>query len=278
MGTTTVKRGAGRASHAERTNRHAQRTPLPPKPGQVEAARAAQDELQAAKSMERLVGHREAASPNGDGTDDRSKAKGAAFAAKAVAAGWEVAKAIVGGTAEVTATRGPETIVIAWKDGVFQYPSSFYGYGDRNTKPRNASGAEKLLHRTPEDAAREASKVASNRHFRKAEPQDLTVQIESARKALPFDPELATDEEISGILAGQALVWYNRLSRGQESAIVGRSGIRITQLPDGQRVITFCCPATGYRSCLVTAILKVGRGRANVTKGLPMQSVAVEVE
>jgi len=37
--TNYVKRGAGRATHAEKTNRHAQRTPLPPKPGQVEAAK-----------------------------------------------------------------------------------------------------------------------------------------------------------------------------------------------------------------------------------------------
>jgi Rho termination factor, N-terminal domain len=37
--TTTVKRGAGRPAAAEKTNRHAQRTPLPPKAGVVEDAR-----------------------------------------------------------------------------------------------------------------------------------------------------------------------------------------------------------------------------------------------
>ena len=92
---------------------------------------------------------------------------------------------------------------------------------------------------------------------------------------LPFDPALATDEEICGVLAGQAVVWYNRLSRGQESAIVGRKGARITQLPDGQRVVHFCCPATGYRSLLATSILKVGRGQRSTTKGQETETVEV---
>ena len=68
------------------------------------------------------------------------------------------------------------------------------------------------------------------------------------------------------MLTGQALQWYNRISRGTESAMVGRKGPRMSLTPDGQRVVTFCCPATGYRSCLVSAILKVGRGRHR-TKG-----------
>lgn len=271
--TTTVKKGANRATAAARTNRHAQRTPLPPKPGVVEMAR---------EEMELIPGYRspeeeKAASSNVEGLDDRSLTKARAFADKAAGLGWTVAKAIVGGAAEVTATRGPETIVQAWTAGVWQYPSSFYGYGDRNTKPRNASGAAQLLSRQPDDAAAEASKVASNRHFRKAEPKDVLEKLGTAQKRLPFDPELAPDEEICGILAGRALTWYNRLSRGQESAIVGRRGVRLTRLPDGQRVANFCCPATGYRSCLVTSILKVGRGKPINSKGA-LEVVAVEVD
>jgi len=271
MATTTVAKGANRAAANARTKKHSQQTMLPPRPGDVEAA---------AGLIADWVNHGagikardEAASSNGERPDDRSVGKARAFADKAVALGWEVSKAIVGGAAEVTAIRGVETIVQAWSNGVWDYVTSFYGYGDRTTKPRNASGASKLLERSPEDAAVEASKVASNRHFRKAEPKDISVKLEEARRALPFDPELSTDEEVCGTLAGRALVWYNRLSRGQESAIVGRKGIRITLLPDGQRVANFCCPATGYRSCLVTAILKVGRGRS--AKG---ETAAVEVD
>jgi hypothetical protein len=39
--TTTVKRGAGRPAATEKSNRHAQRTPLPPKPGTVQGAKDA---------------------------------------------------------------------------------------------------------------------------------------------------------------------------------------------------------------------------------------------
>jgi hypothetical protein len=265
--TTNVPKGANRASAAARTRKHAQRTLLPPKPGVVAEAREAIAEAAAS-----------APSSNAEALDDRSVGKARAFAAKAGELGWSVLKEVRGGAAEVTVTRGSETVVQAWRGGVWQYDASIYAYGDRTTKPRNASGAIKLLGRSEVAASAEASKVQTNRHFRKAEPKDIQQTLEKAQRALPFDPELATDEEISGILAGQALVWYNRIGRSNDSAIVGRSGVRITYLPDGQRVANFCCPVTGFRSCLVTAILKVGRGRSLVTKGSPTEgSALVEV-
>lgn len=267
MATTTANKHGLRAAATERRNRHAQRTPLPPKPGVVEEAREAIEEAQAL-----LV---DAAQ-----SDDRSHSKAQAFAEKAAAAKWDVSLDASAHGVELTATRGAETIVQAWSDGVWQYPASFYAHGDRNTKPRNASGAAKLLLRSPEDAAAEAGKVASNRHFRKSEPKDITVKLEEAKRHLPFDPATAPDEIILATLTGQAVVWYNRLSRGQESAIVGRKGVRLTVAPDGERIATFCCPATGYRSCRVSAILRVGRGRPR-TRGESQAAggvQAVEVE
>jgi hypothetical protein len=263
--TTNVPKGAGRAAATARTRKHAQRTPLPPKPGAIEDARMVLDFARGVQD----------ASSNGEATDDRSLTKAQAFAVKAVALDWKAVISPVGGAVEVTATRGAETVVQAWSGGVWQYDASIYAYGDRTTKPRNASGALKLLSRSEADASAEASKVVSNRSFRKAEPKDITVTLEKAQRTLPFDPELATDEEISGVMAGQAVVWYNRIGRSNESAIVGRSGVRITRLPDGQRVANFCCPVTGFRSCLVTALLKVGRGKSLVTAG--SQTAAVEV-
>jgi hypothetical protein len=260
MATTTANKHGLRKAAQERTNRHAQRTPLPPKPGQV---------ADAAELIAEWVTHGDeikAAESHGDAPDVRSWGKAQEFARKAGEAKWEVALEPQGEAVELTATRGAEVIVQAWTHGVWQYPSSFYAHGDRNTKPRNASGAAKLLTRSPEDAAAEAGKVASNKHFRKAEPKDITVKLEEAQRHLPFDPALAPDELILATLTGQALQWYNRISRGTETAMVGRKGVRLTVTPDGERVVTFCCPATGYRSCLVTAILKVGRGR-RITKG-----------
>lgn len=272
--TTKASKHGLRAAAAERSKKHAQRTPLPPRPGQVEAA---------AELLEEWVNHNaetdrmeEEEAVGAPGADTRSPAKARAFADRAEAAGWTVAIGLVGGGAtELTATRGAETMVQSWSGGVWQYDASFYGYGDRTTKPRNASGAAKLLERSPEDAAAEASKVAANKHFRKAEPKDLATRLEDARKSLPFSPDDA-DEIILGTLSGQALVWYNRLSRGTESAMVSRRGARMSVTPKGERVVTFCCPATGYRSCLVTAILKVGRGRVATTKGADVASVEVE--
>lgn len=257
MATTTANKHGLRAAATERRNRHAQRTPLPPKPGVVEEAREAIEEAQAA-----LV---DAAQ-----SDDRSHNKAHAFAEKARAAKWDVALDASAHGVELTATRGAETLVQAWSGGVWQYPASFYAFGDRTTKPRNASGASKLLVRTPEDASAEAGKVAANKHFRKAEPKDIEVKLEEAQRQLPFDPGSAPDEIILATLTGQAVVWYNRLSRGQESAIVGRKGPRLSVAPDGERIVTFCCPATGYRSCRVSAILRVGRGQRR-TKGQSQQ-------
>lgn len=294
--TTNVPKGANRASAAAKTRKHAQRTPLPPKagsPGAEAIAEAAAGKpkpfLKRLGEVERglaekagLVAPRavqeEAASSNGDATDDRSITKARAFAEKAAGLGWTVLKAVRGGAAEVTVTRGAETIVQAWSGGVWEYDASVYAYGDRTTKPRNASGAAKLLARSEADADAEATKVHANRSFRKAEPKDLEQTLEKAQAALPFDPTLAPDEVITGTLAGQALVWYNRIGRSNESAIVGRSGVRITRLKDGQRVVNFCCPVTGFRSCLVTAILKVGRGKSLVTAGSATEASAkVEV-
>lgn len=276
--TTNASKHGLRAAAAKRTKRHAQRTPLPPRRGAVAEAK---EVIAAGKALAVDPGVTTgaavvAAKPTG--APDRSLAKAQAFAALCSQYGWDVAIAPVGDAVELTATRGAETIVQAWSGGVWDYAASFYAFGDRNTKPRNASGASKLLQRAEDDAAAEATKVQANRHFRKAEPKDISTKLESAKKRLPFDPELAPDEMVLAALNGQALTWYNRLSRGTESAMVSRAGARMSVTPNGERVVTFCCPVTGYRSCLVTAILKVGRGRSTVTKGSPTNTAAVEVE
>lgn len=267
--TTNANRHGLRAAAAQRSQKHAQRTPLPPKPGVVKEVREVIDSLTAVQ----------AAVVDAAVSKAKSLGKAEAFAEKARAAKWGVSTEVDAehDTVELTATRGGETIVQAWSGGVWQYPSSFYGYGDRNTRPRNASGALKLLARSPEDAQAEAGKVAANKHFRKAEPKDIEVKLEEAQRRLPFDPTLAADELILAAVNGQALVWYNSLSRGQESALVSRKGARISVTADGKRVLTFCCPVTGYRSCYVSSLLRVGKGRSSATKGAPTHGVTVEV-
>ena len=261
--TTKANKYGLRAAAAERSNRHAQRTPLPPKAGKVQDAREVLASIDPGKTNG-------VATMAGEPSDTKSLGKAQAFAAEAATCGWEAATEGRGDATEVTATRGPETIVQAWLNGVWQYDASIYAFGDRNTKPRNASGAKRLLSRSADDASAEMTKVLANNSFRKREPVDLA----NAKPRLPFDPDLATDEEILTALAGQAVVWYNRISRGKESALMGRTKNRITILDDGSRCVNTCCPVTGFRSFLVTAILQVGRGRP--TKDAEHASVELE--
>jgi hypothetical protein len=258
--TTNASKHGLRAAAKERSNKHSQRTPLPPKPGVVEDVRETVIGIDPGKTTGVALQPATVAAP---ATAGKSLGKAEAFAVKARAAKWEVSTEVDAehDAVELTATRDGETIVQAWSGGVWQYPSSFYGYGDRNTRPRNASGALKLLERSPAEAQADAGKVAANKHFRRAEPKDIEVKLEEAQRRLPFDPDLAADEIILGAVNGQALVWYNSLSRGQESALVSRKGGRISMTADGKRVLTFCCPVTGYRSCYVSSLLRVGKGK-----------------
>jgi hypothetical protein len=243
-----------RAAAKERSNRHAQRTPLPPRPEKIEDAREA------------VALAKEALSPTESAGDPRSQAKAAAFTELAVAAKWEASTEVRGEAVEVTARRGAETIVQAWMMGVWQYDASIYAFADRNTKPRNASGAAKLLKRPEEDAAKEMSRVAANKSFRKREPVDL------APIALPLDPELLTNEEAAKFFRGQTVRWYNRLSRGTEVAMVTRtSDVHVTRW-EGETIINFCCPVTGFRSFRLSGVLAVSGGRAADVEAL--QAVA----
>ena len=232
MATTVANKHGLRAAAAERRKKHDQRTPLPPRAGVVEAARMAVDT-----------------------SDAKSLGKAKAFHEKALAAGWEVSLAVRGEAVELTATRGPETIVQAWRNGVWQWDASVYAFADRTTKPRNASGASKLLERAGEEAATEANRVASNNSFRKRAPRDLAPIV------LPLDPELLTDEEAAKYFRGRTVRWYNRLSRSTETATVSRqSNVRVTRW-EGETTVSFCCPVTGFRAFHLSAVLAVGKGR-----------------
>jgi len=261
--TTNANKYGLRKAAQERTNRHAQRTPLPPKAGTVQDAKYVINSL---TSLQAVV-------VDGGASGARSLGKARAFAELASTGGWSVSIEARGEAVELTLTRGAETIVQAWLNGVWQYDASIYAYGDRSTKPRNASGAKRLLARSEADASAEMNKVLANNSFRKREPAELA----TLRPELPFDRETATDEEIIKSVSSHAIVWYNRISRGKESALVGApKSIRMTYLPTGEKILNWCCPVTGFRSCLVESIIQVGRGRNATTKG--SEHAVVEVD
>lgn len=271
MATTTANKHGLRAAATERRNKHAQRTPLPPKPGVVADAKEAiagiPKRARQKENFEEAI--QRAQLPSGG---QRSADKARAFRDAAVAAGWAVEVKPVDTAAELVAHRGAAEILHqCWDNGVWQYEASTYTYEDRTLKPRNAAGALKLLARSPELASEEMAKVAANKQFKRREPGDGEIK----RYKLPFDRELATDEEILTALAGQAVVWFNRLTNKTESAIVGRGTLtHITVNEKGHRIVNVCSAASGYRSFYVEAILKVGRGRTIKEDGI----YKVEVE
>jgi hypothetical protein len=243
--TTKANKFGLRKAAEERTNRHAQRTPLPPRRGVVEAAREVITSIDPGKTTGVAV----------EGSDAKTLGKAHAFAAKAVAAKWEASLASRGDAIEVTATRGPETIVQAWRGGVWMWEASVYAFADRTTKPRNASGALKLLGRPATEAASETAKVTANNSFRKRTPTDLAPIV------LPLDPDLLTDEEAAKYFRGRTVRWYNRLSRNAETAMVSRnSTVRVTRWED-EVTVSFCCPISGFRAFHLSAVLAVGQGR-----------------
>lgn len=268
MATTKANKYGLRAAAAERSKKHAQRTPLPPKPGQIAVAREVLAEVLGDAAEHKA----KAARLDATASDAKSWGKVRAFQEKAVAAGWTPSLEARGDAVEITATRGPETIVQAWRNGVWQYDASVYAFADRTTKPRNASGAAKLLERDAELAGKEASKVAANNSFRRKVPTDL------APIALPLDADLLTDEEAAKFFKGQTVKWFNRMSRSTETAMVSRtSTVRVTRW-EGETTVSFCCPVTGFRAFHLSAVLAVGRGRSAVTKGSLTAEVTLEEE
>lgn len=253
--TTNANKFGLRAAAAERSKKHSQRTPLPPRPGVIEEAKRPIASVSPEKAVE--------------APDVRAWGKAKTFAESAVAAGWQAVTEARGEAVEVTATRGPELIVQAWRNGVWQYEASIYAFTDRTTKPRNASGAAKLLTRAPEAAQEETAKVNSNNSFRKREPKELKTIV------LPLDPDLLTDEEASKYFKGRTVRWYNRQTRGTETATVSRTyPVRVMRY-EGEVTISFCCPVTGFRAFHLSAVLAVGRG---VAKTAEAGTVAVELE
>lgn len=268
MTTVANKHGLRKAAN-DRRNRHAQRTPLPPRPGQVEEAREAIAEAKEATA-----------------TGGKSQSKAEAFRAEVEKHGWSatVAPSQSGEPdhIEVEAKRGNEFIHIEWVGGVYQ-PGATYTIADRTIRLRNASACKQYAARSPEVAEEELSRVVNNKSFRRKP----TPEGEIKRQRLPFDPELATDLEIIEAVRGRAIRWHNRYRETQETAMVGspgnagrgQRGIRHVHITtyDGQRILNFLCPATGFRSCLVTAITAVGKGHGP-TKGQNTAEVTIEEE
>lgn len=161
---------------------------------------------------------------------------------------------------EVMAQREDEHLWISWTGGAMTLqPMPSYTISDRTIKLKNASACLKYAARDPKAAHDELGKVVSNKAFRR--------KAETPKKArIPFDIGLATDEEVIAALAGHSVDWYNSISGAMESGVLGRDAhrIKIQALDGGDRIVKFCCYATGFRAFRLSALTRVG-GYSKVT-------------
>ena len=274
----TVKRGAGRPAAAAKTSKHAQRTPLPPRGTEIEDARAVladtAEERKRSGKRASVAAPAPASRPAPGGSlptpdtgDSKSWPKAIAFRDAVGALGWSTSVGHPQDGAEIdlvecTAQRGDEYLYISWKAGALQHPVT-YTIQDRTVKMRNASQAKQYAARSVEEAQAELGKVTSNRAFRKREPSE-----KPSVKALPFDPGLATNEEVVTALLGKSVAWVNRISNGVESATLGRDvkRVRIQEQEGGERIVLFCCPSTGFRAFRLSSLVRVGGGKRYVVR------------
>lgn len=328
MGTTTANKHGLRKAAEENRNRHAQRTPLPPKGGvkKVEVPEYAEQygkmdavqlrsalrnqfgmkpkaglsvgqllEMALRAERERRAGsetredriavaqekkRQRRAAENAAGLSQQtavidglsqaqasimsgSKSLGKAAPIREVMTqhGWSTTLIPAEGTEtaedvwELTGKRGDEVLWISWTKGVLTTePMPSYTIADRTIKLRNASAVKQYAERHPEEGTKELARVSNNRFFRKR-------PTEPKRSRLPFDPSLATDEEVLSALVGHSVAWHNQYREIEESAIVGtrhgKQPVEIRPAEGGERVLWFCCPQTGFRAFRLSALTKV---------------------
>lgn len=313
MATTTANKHGLRKAAQERTNKHAQRTPLPPKGGVTPVEVPANAERYGKMTQEQLwrkaislgidlpstaskgklltaiLAHERTSSPTSvqmQAVSARVSRKepnteagtfGLRSVAKATAVrdvmrqnGWETSLTLAEGTTEdediweLTGRRGDEVLWISWTQGTLTTePMPTYTIADRTIKLRNASAVKQYAARAPEVGPKELQRVASNRFFRRK-------PTEPKRAPLPFDPNLATDEEVLSILLGQTVTWHNQYREMEETAQVGipggRQPVEIREREGGDRIVSFCCPQYGFRAFALSQLTRVTGGRRGQVK------------
>lgn len=248
MGTTVVKKGAGRAAHNAKTSKAAQRTPLPPRnqPVPRSAVEVAKDMVAEKKAKvsktERLARSRAAKGegtlpPAGDGRRDL-KADAAVYGPKVVELRGQGMSWLH--IAQAVGREGNLKTISVWSDRVYH----IYTKGASDNKPTTKNT------RTP-------------------------AEVRQPSASLPWVRGDVEDQEIIKKVTRRTVVWRNGTSGAIEECWVspakpimvrkegqivesGRftTGPRIERNRCDKRVLTFASP-TGFRSCYVDNILEV---------------------
>jgi hypothetical protein len=197
--------------------------------------------------------------PDADPADvgqSKSQAKADAFLEAAAALGWaECARSSPEQDPYgVVVGRGDERIAISWRAGVFVGEECFHSHPARSPrKVINASAAKKIMGIPPAVADEEARKVTAHKAARPRRDRTGEATTER-RKALPFDPETATDEKVLAAVAGKRITWTNEISGGLHDAYV--TGNPSIQNGKSGRSIRFTSP-TGFSSVRISSLLSV---------------------
>jgi hypothetical protein len=224
--TTLVPKGTGRPAAEARRNKHAQRTPLPPRPGQVEAAKVPiqREAPDLAAALDRALPLRRT---------DPSQIKAAAFVIVAKQHGWTGKVSTAPSHVRVTASRGDEHIECEWAGGVFQ-DTCYYSHPGRSPiKLKNASAAKQRMQVPPDLAAAEATRVSTNKVTRAPR---AAMSGDPRPRRLPFS-EASLDQEVLDALYGRKIYWTNRISGAPEEDHVPSPGAYKGELADGTKVI-----------------------------------------
>lgn len=198
-------------------------------------------------------------------TDAQAKSgtKANAFVETAEGLDWKSARYRIepdGETVSVVVSRDKEEISISWRSGVFVGEECYHSHPGRSPrKIINASAAKKIMAVPAAQADEEAQKVSAHKNSRPRRDRAAGATT-AVRKALPFDPETATDDEVlEHVIHGCLLTWVNEISGEIDSARVsrpsptGRVGIKHGS---SGRSVNFL-GETGYRSVRVSSILSI---------------------
>lgn len=245
--TTTANKAGLRAAATKRTAKAAQRTPLPPRKGTVEAAREAVAELKPAKTVKAKPAKPEA-----------PQDKATRYAGELSALGWKSDITRTDGKAELVATRGgTEALYLSWFREAHISGESTYTFADRTVKVRNPAEAMRMAARSPEEAKASQAKVASNHAFVKRATGPSV-------RSVPFDVQTASDEEVLDAIRSRKVTWHNQYRVESETAVVGNL-VRIDRHRGGHRIVSFVDPESGYRAFKLENLENVG-ARVNLDR------------
>jgi hypothetical protein len=277
----TVVKGAGRRRHLANA-KHAQRTPLPPKegvqrspadlleenaetraivmgrrtPSQIRADIKAKKAAQEEKSPEK---------PSGPQSEPVLKSRTFFLYAEA-AGGWEVAYIEKENHHIVRAVSGEEIVEAEWSlngkrnDGLGIWVDASWSYPGGHRRVNNASTARKIIDAKPGNFP----PPSARRVGVKRDPVKKARSV-AATDRLPFNVETAPDTEVLAAIAGKKVSWLNSITDEIESGRVPATS-KSTKIHEsradgslGERILTFCDVAEGFRSCYVSQIVRVSR-------------------